>query len=195
MLADGVTLGHAETEDEPRYGAEDAAVELRESFELFGRFAGRVLRVHAIEQRQLQIERVDEVNLVPAFLKLPDDELRSSRWFDRGMMRGNRAMLAVTIGGTEQAYSQEGIYGSAAEVLRPINHGILAFCGFEVVEPFLAFAPARKDEEQRRQIFDAHAQRLVNIALAPTLKMLRSEEYENFVLKQPAARAPSAISR
>jgi putative NADPH-quinone reductase len=57
-----------------------------------------------------------------------------------GMMRGKRAMLAVTIGGTEEAYSADGIYGPAADVLRPINHGILAFCGFDVIEPFLAFA-------------------------------------------------------
>ena len=71
------------------------------------------------------------------------------RWFDRGMMRGKLAMLAVTIGGTKGAYSTDGIYGPAADVLRPINHGILAFCGFDVVEPYLAFAPARKDESER----------------------------------------------
>lgn len=109
------------------------------------------------------------------------------RWFDRGMMRGKRAMLAVTIGGTEQAYSPEGIYGSADELLRPINHGILAFCGFDVMEPFFAFAPARKDANQRREIFDAYAHRLLNIRCAPRLPMLLSDDYENFVRKQPAA--------
>jgi NAD(P)H dehydrogenase (quinone) len=50
------------------------------------------------------------------------------RWFDRGMMRRKRAMLAVTIGGTADAYSTNGIYGPSADVLRPINHGVLAFC-------------------------------------------------------------------
>jgi len=105
------------------------------------------------------------------------------RWFDRGWMRGKRAMLAVTIGGTEEAYSPDGIYGSAAEVLRPINHGILAFCGFEVVEPFLAFAPARKDEQERQQMFDTYADRLLNMDSAPRLPILRSDDYEYFVRK------------
>jgi NAD(P)H dehydrogenase (quinone) len=98
-------------------------------------------------------------------------------------MRGKRAMLAVTIGGTEDAYSLDGIYGPAADVLRPINHGILAFCGFEVIEPFLAHAPARKDEQQRQQMFEAYADRLLNIDSAPRLPVLRSDDYENFVRK------------
>lgn len=105
------------------------------------------------------------------------------RWFDRGMMRGKRAMLAVTIGGTDQAYSAEGIYGPAADVLRPINHGILAFCGFEVIEPFIAFAPARKSDQERQAIFAAYADRLLNLDAAPRLPMLRSDEYEHFVRK------------
>jgi NAD(P)H dehydrogenase (quinone) len=105
------------------------------------------------------------------------------RWFDRGVMHGKWAMLAVTIGGTEQAYSPQGIYGPASDVLRPINHGILAFCGFGVVEPFLAFAPARKDEQQRQRMFNAYADRLLNIESAPKLPMLRSDDYDHFVRK------------
>jgi len=109
------------------------------------------------------------------------------RWFDRGMMRGKRAMLAVTIGGTEQAYSRDGMYGPVADVLRPINHGILAFCGFEVVEPFIAYAPARKSDAERKQIFAEYAERLLNIESAPLLPMLRSDDYEHFVAKRSAA--------
>jgi NAD(P)H dehydrogenase (quinone) len=105
------------------------------------------------------------------------------RWFDRGMMRGKQAMLAVTIGGTELAYSSDGIYGSATQALRPINHGILAFCGFDVIEPFVAYAPARKTEQQRRGIFSAYADRLLNLETAPRLPMPRSADYEHFVRK------------
>lgn len=104
-------------------------------------------------------------------------------WFDRGIMRGKRAMLAVTIGGTEQAYSPDGIYGCAADVLRPINHGIFAFCGFDVLAPFVAYAPARKSELERQEIFAAYADRLLNLDAVPRLPMLRSDDYENFVRK------------
>jgi len=108
------------------------------------------------------------------------------RWFDRGMMRGKRAMLAVTIGGTEEAYSAEGIYGPALDLLRPINHGILAFCGFTVIEPFIAYAPARRSDLERKSIFAAYEERLLNIDSIPRLPMLRSEDYEHFVLRRSA---------
>lgn len=108
------------------------------------------------------------------------------RWFDRGMMVGKRAMLAVTIGGPEQAYSTKGIYGPSLDVLRPINHGILAFCGFDVVEPFIAYAPARKNDDERREIFDTYVHRLLNIGSAGLLPMPHSDDYEHFVLKSRA---------
>jgi len=109
------------------------------------------------------------------------------RWFDRGIMRGKKAMRAVTIGGTKEAYSNDGIYGPALDVLRPINHGILAFCGFEVVEPFIAFAPGRKSDAERQAIFDAYANRLLNIGSATVLPMPQSDDYEHFVLKRRVA--------
>ena len=109
------------------------------------------------------------------------------RWFDRGMMGGKKAMLAVTIGGTKEAYSNDGIYGPALDVMRPINHGILAFCGFEVVEPFIAFAPGRKSDAERQAIFDAYANRLLNIGSATVLPMPQSDDYEHFVLKRRVA--------
>jgi len=66
------------------------------------------------------------------------------RWFDRGMMRGKLAMLAVTIGGTEQAYSVRGIYGPALDVLRPINHGISASAASTLSSLFLPTRPPGK---------------------------------------------------
>lgn len=110
----------------------------------------------------------------------------SGRWFDRGWMRGKQAMLAVTIGGTEQAYSRDGVYGPVEDVLRPINHGILGFCGFDVVEPFIAYAPARQSPAERTRIFDRYAQRLATIDSAVRLPMIHSDDYERFVRKNPA---------
>jgi len=109
------------------------------------------------------------------------------RWFDRGVMRGKQAMLAVTIGGTEQAYSADGIYGPVHDVLRPINHGILAFCGFDVIEPFLAFAPARVSEQERQAMFDDYSRRLLDLDQTARLPMPKSGDFENFVCKQSRA--------
>lgn len=105
------------------------------------------------------------------------------RWFDQGMMAGKQAMLAVTVGGTHGAYSDQGIYGPIDAVLEPIHHGILAFCGFSVLPPFLAFAPARKTPAERETFFKTYADRLLNVSATDHLPMLLSDDYQNFIRK------------
>jgi NAD(P)H dehydrogenase (quinone) len=43
-------------------------------------------------------------------------------------------------------FGRDGLNGHIDSILFPINHGILAFTGFSVVEPFLVHAPARMDD-------------------------------------------------
>jgi len=85
------------------------------------------------------------------------------KWYDEGGLKGKRAMLAVTTGGPEQGYSHRGINGSMDEVLFPIQHGILFFCGFEVLQPFLAWSPAHLEEEARTALLEQYRQRLSGI--------------------------------
>ena len=60
----------------------------------------------------------------------------------------------------------------------------LEFCGFEVVEPFIAFAPGRRGEAERHAMLADYAGRLLNIGSAPVLPRVRSRDYEHFVLKR-----------
>jgi hypothetical protein len=39
-------------------------------------------------------------------------------------------------------------------VLRPIHRGILEFCGFSVLTPFIAYSPARITPEERKAFLD-----------------------------------------
>jgi NAD(P)H dehydrogenase (quinone) len=85
------------------------------------------------------------------------------KWYDQGGLKGRRAMLAVTTGGPEQGYSPRGINGSIDEVLFPIQHGILFFCGFEVLRPFLAWSPAHLEETARVELLGRYRQHLSGI--------------------------------
>jgi NAD(P)H dehydrogenase (quinone) len=89
------------------------------------------------------------------------------RFYDRGVLRGRRAMCSVTIGGPEPVYSEYGRNGSISSILFPINHGILHFTGFTVVEPFLVHAPARLGDEARRDQLRRHGQRVLTLDHAP----------------------------
>lgn len=89
-------------------------------------------------------------------------------WYDQGGLRGRRAMLAITTGSPQGSFAPEGINGDMDRILFPIQHGILYFCGFQVLPPFVAYAPAHLGDEDRRAVLDAYGKRLQSLeALDP----------------------------
>jgi NAD(P)H dehydrogenase (quinone) len=106
------------------------------------------------------------------------------RWFDVGIFAGKRAMCSVTIGGLEPVYTDRGINGPIGSILFPINHGILGFTGFDVVQPFLVYGPSRISHEQRESHLARYREVVVNLNAAPVIAGPKTAEYdENLVLK------------
>ena len=59
--------------------------------------------------------------------------------YEQGLMRGKQAMLIGAAGGPSEYYQPDGRHkATAVQMLHPINHGTLAFCGMNVHEPFIA---------------------------------------------------------
>ncbi len=106
------------------------------------------------------------------------------RWFDRGVFAGKRAMCSVTVGGLSAVYSEDGINGPISAILFPINHGILNFVGFTVIEPFVVFGPTRIDQEERVAHLARYRERVLGLATAPTIVGPRTADYdERLVLR------------
>jgi NAD(P)H dehydrogenase (quinone) len=112
------------------------------------------------------------------------------RYFDGGVFAGKRAMCSLTVGGPEPVYTDIGIYGPMESILYPIHHGIFGFAGFTVIEPFVAYAPARISQKEREAYLASYRQRLLNLDAAPTLSGPKLADYEGMVLK-PALRSPA----
>lgn len=70
-------------------------------------------------------------------IKRPDG--RSRRYGD-GMLAGKRAMVVLSMGGSEHTVSPRGINGDLDEMLYPIQHGILFYTG-PYCRPFWWRAP------------------------------------------------------
>jgi NAD(P)H dehydrogenase (quinone) len=100
------------------------------------------------------------------------------KWYDRGVFAGKRAMCAVTIGGSASMYSEYGLNGPIESILFPVNHGILAFTGFTVVEPFLVHAPVRISAEERATHLERYRERVLNLSTAPTIDYPKLSEYD-----------------
>ncbi len=122
---------------------------------------------------QAKLERADGLILqfpiwwfsMPAILRGWVDRVMTMGWayggshgiYDRAGLKGRRAMLSVTTGGPETMWTDTGINGRMEDILYPINHGILAFLGFEVLPSFVAWQPARVTDEQRNAYFNSYA--------------------------------------
>lgn len=109
------------------------------------------------------------------------------KWYDRGVFAGKRAMCSVTIGGGEPMYSAHGLNGPIDTILFPINHGILYFTGFTVIEPFLVHGPARLSDEGRAAELVRYRARVLGLATAPAIAYPKLADYdERHVLRAAA---------
>lgn len=106
------------------------------------------------------------------------------KWYDNGVFAGKRAMLSLTTGGPDSIYAETGLNGNIHEILFPINHGILRFTGFDVLPPFIAWAPVRASDERRREYLEAYRQRLLTLWETEPISYPSLDDYdERFVLK------------
>jgi NAD(P)H dehydrogenase (quinone) len=83
--------------------------------------------------------------------------------YDTGKFRGKRAMLSLTTGGPEGAYTKGAFNGDIHAILRPIQRGILQFVGFDVLAPQIHYAPVRVEDELRKGWLDQWEKRLLQI--------------------------------
>ncbi len=100
------------------------------------------------------------------------------RWYDNGVLAGKRAMCSLTTGGPASMFEVDGLNGALQTLLFPINHGILAFVGFTVVEPFVVHAPARLDEATRAQRLADYCDRVLSLNDAPTIGYAKLGDYD-----------------
>jgi len=82
------------------------------------------------------------------------------RIYDRGGMRGKRALVSLTLGGREHMFGPEAIHGDIHTLLRPLLQGSLAYCGFEVLPPFIGYHVPYVSAEARAQILANYGQHL-----------------------------------
>lgn len=62
-----------------------------------------------------------------------------------------RGMVLMTTGGGPDVYSGWGLNPSLDTILAPIQHGMFWFNGIQPLDPFVAWSPAHKTDEQRME--------------------------------------------
>lgn len=75
-------------------------------------------------------------------------------------LAGRRALLSVTVGAREGAFSDRGVHGRLADVFHPIQHGVFWFTGMAPLEPFAVYGAGDLPQEAFAAACEAYGQRL-----------------------------------
>lgn len=107
---------------------------------------------------------------MPAIMKgwidrvfVPGFAFGSGSWYDKGGLVGKRAMVTTTMAAFPEMMAPDGINGLLEVNFWPIQNGMLAFCGFDVLAPFVANAVPYVSDDARADILQAYGARLAHI--------------------------------
>ncbi len=88
--------------------------------------------------------------------------------FSTGKYRGKTAGVAVAVGEPESYYVPDGIQkATVQQMLYPLLHGTLAFCGFNVLEPFVAHDLTAGNEFSINEYLRAYREKLEKVKVYP----------------------------
>ena len=85
------------------------------------------------------------------------------RTWDNGVFAGRRAMLSFTASAPAAAFLPDGKNGDMERVLWPIHAGVLALCGYQVLEPQIAHGIPFVGEKAMLELLDQYRERLRTI--------------------------------
>ncbi|XP_077166577.1 NAD(P)H dehydrogenase [quinone] 1 isoform X3 [Paroedura picta] len=111
---------------------------------------------------------------------------------DLVIFQHKKAVLSFTTGGMGSMYTPQGINGDINILLWPLQSGTLHFCGFQILEPQVAFSIAHTPPEARSQILEGWKKRLGAIWDEKPLTFAPSSSFDlsfpgGFVLKKEVA--------
>jgi NAD(P)H dehydrogenase (quinone) len=111
-----------------------------------------------------------------------------------GTLAGRRAMLSLTIGAGEPSFSARGVHGRLADLLFPIQHGILYYTGMDVLPPFVVWDALEIDRSRYARLTEAYGERLRELFKAEPVgyRRLSDGEYTRTMELRPGLEEPGA---
>ncbi|WP_210497098.1 NAD(P)H-dependent oxidoreductase [Microvirga antarctica] len=100
------------------------------------------------------------------------------RWFEKGGLRGRRALLSFTCAGAATAYEPTGRHGDINRILWPI-HNALRYAGLDILPPFIAYSVLRGGDAARLEILDRFEAAMKNIEIAAPLGFHGLADYDD----------------
>ena len=88
--------------------------------------------------------------------------------YNTGLLKGKQAMMVVSAGHPKDYYNENGLHKmTALQMLHTIHHGIFAFCGMNIHEPFIATNVLGQDHESLEKELSELRFRMQNVFTSP----------------------------
>ncbi|MCA6091145.1 NAD(P)H-dependent oxidoreductase [Streptomyces sp. SCA3-4] len=140
---------------------------------------------------------------VPAILKGWIDRVFTSGFgygpevpppYGESALAGRRALVSVTAGARESAFSDRGVHGRLEDVLHPLQHGLFWFTGMAPLEPFAVFGANDLPEERFAVAQQEYARRLDGLFTDEPVpfRSLVGGDYDRAMRLLPGVEAPGA---
>lgn len=100
------------------------------------------------------------------------------RWFDRGVFKGKRGLISVTIGGPATSYTASGLQGDLLAMLKPIWYGSFEFCGIAGLHPHAIHQADNRTREAMEDRIREFQTRLETIFDEEPILQVRLEDFD-----------------
>jgi NAD(P)H dehydrogenase (quinone) len=99
------------------------------------------------------------------------------RFYDKGGLRGKKAMITVTLGGRPHMFGPDAVHGPLEDMLRHLLRGTLYYTGMDVLPPFVGWHVPYITQQAREKILADYRERLETLE---TLEPLRFPSLDQF---------------
>jgi NAD(P)H dehydrogenase (quinone) len=103
------------------------------------------------------------------------------RFYDRGGLKGKRAIVALTLGGQEHMFAQDGVHGPLNDMLRHLLRGTLGYLGFDVLPPFIGWHVPYITEEARVEVLRRYSRYLEALGTARPLEFPSLNDFDELL--------------
>jgi len=112
-----------------------------------------------------------------------------TRIYDRGGLKGKRAMLATSLGGQPHMFGPGAVHGELETLLKPIHQGMLGYVGLTVLPPYVAYHVPYLKQPEREAIMQGYKDHLAQLDTLVPLPMPSLNDYDATMhpLPKPAA--------
>ncbi|WP_045458125.1 NAD(P)H-dependent oxidoreductase [Caballeronia cordobensis] len=85
------------------------------------------------------------------------------RFYDRGGLKGKKALVSLTLGGQPHMFDADGVHGPLPDLLKHLLRGTLGYLGFDVLPPFVGWHVPYISQQERTALLDAYRERLLTL--------------------------------